>query len=151
MAINDIADFNSQLESGLGTAFTLLGSEQVSFAINQALNELGFTLPINDQGKSVWALKRAIRHSLDVIRIGAAHKFKYKQISLNQRFEHYNKIIENMDNEFQNALENDPALMGVNVADAFGVYIDNGIIHDQYGRDVSKELYFLGYDIHNFT
>jgi len=150
MAIPDKANFKEQLSSGLGNAYTLLEPEQVDFAINQALNELSWTLPIKDPGKSAWAIKRAIRHGLDIIRIGAAHKFKYKQISLNQRFDHYNTIIKMMDQEFKEGLENDPALISIDPSSAFGVYVRNGFVYDQFGKDVTRQLFDAGYDIHSY-
>jgi hypothetical protein len=146
MAINSVDEFKSKLQGGLGAAYNHLEPTEIEFAINQALSELGWTLPITELTRESWAIKRGKRHALDVLCTVSAHKFKYKQINLNQRFEHYFALIKTMDEEYRWALENDLALIDVSSTDMFGVYIRNGFVYDQYGRDVTKYLHSLGYD-----
>lgn len=146
MAIENVEDFKSQLEGSLGGAYEHLKVKEIDFAITQALGELGWNLPITDIRKCAWALKRGRRHALDVICTTSAHKFKYKQINLNQRFEHYFSLVKSMDEEYQRALEHDPALLDVDPVGIFGTYINNGFVYDQFGNDVTKYLHSLGVD-----
>lgn len=146
MKINDVDEFKSNLQKSLSSAYDLLTEPEVEFAITQALGELGWNYPLTSPSKVTWAMKRAKRHALDTICTVSAHKFKYKQINLNQRFEHYFAIIKQMDEEYRWGLENDAALMGVDSANVFGTYIRNGFVYDQYGRDVTKFLNSLGYN-----
>lgn len=157
MALSNITELIEEISSSLGTSAILLSDEgspaestRLNFAANTAVRELRMTLPVSDNKKIYWLVERGKRHALDFLRIASAHKFKYKQISLNHRFEHYNKLIEMMDKAFKEAKKDDPALADV---DAFGdgtggmgIYLSNGFVYDQFGNDITRILDDLNYD-----
>lgn len=146
MSIENSDQLVSKIEMALGSSSSLFVSNQLEFAASQAINELGWSYPIEISKKQYWAVLRGKRHALDLKRTETAHKFKYKQISLNQRFEHYNALIRFMDEEFERAASRDPVLLDVEYKDFFGTYINNGFIYDQYGNDISRLMSDLGAD-----
>lgn len=135
--INELKNTVLSAAGGLGA---YLETDQLDFAVNQAVRELGFSFPITNNTKEYWIIERSKRHVLDVLRTASAYKFRYKQIYLNQRFEHLNTLLEKMDEEFKDALNNEPDLLNVDIFKTFGTYIDNGIIYDQFGNDISRVL-----------
>jgi len=138
--MQDITELKTTVVAAAGGLGSYLENDQLDFAVNQALRELGFSFPVTNDTKEYWLLERSKRHVLDVLRTASAYKFRYKQIYLNQRFEHLNVLIQEMDKTFQEALENEPELLNVDVFKTFGTYIDNGIIYDQFGHDISRIL-----------
>jgi len=144
MSIRTTSDFRVQLESAMGTSSSLLEPVAYDFIMSQALNELGWKLPVEDSKKSFWCIQRGRRHALDLLRIEAAHKFKYKQIHLGQRFEHYHAMIMELDNAFNEARKTDPALADLEPEIMFGLYVENGFVYDQFGNDVTKQVFFNG-------
>ena len=149
MPFKYISEITDLLNTLMPSSTSSLSDEQVGFAANQALRELGWNLPLNDNQKEYWVIERAKRHLLDVLRVISASKFKYKQINLNQRFEHYNTLIKDMDDKYESAIENDPVFTGLDTSALFGIYIDNGFVYDDFGNDVTRAVFDLGYDIHN--
>lgn len=141
--INDVDDFLDIVKISLGTSKTLVSDEEVEFAISQAENELKIKYPIPTGKIQLWALERAKRHVMDMLRIQSAHRFKYKQLSLNDRFNHYDRMITDMDNRFENALNTDPDLWGLSVEGVLGLYIENGFVYDKFGNDVTKTMDML--------
>lgn len=139
MAIETTEQLINQIKVSMGSSRGLLEPEEYSFAASQALNELGWSLPTSDSLQVYWLVQRGKRHSLDILRTVTAHKFKYKDLSLNHRFDHYNALIKDLDEKFAKALED--MLLDVDFAKMFGTYIENGIIYDQYGNDISKILH----------
>ncbi len=137
--ITDIDDFIDQIKLALGDLETRLEEPALEFAAEQALDETGFSYPLSSSAK-YWAIQRGKRHAIDVLRSTSAYKFKYKQISLNQRFDHLDKMIENLDSVWYIALKTDPALIsiGIDISTTFGTYLGNGFIFDQYGNDVTR-------------
>lgn len=146
MAVSTLAAFKTELSTSLSDLKDRLSSAQIEFSANQALDELGFTLPVTNSSRSYWLIQRGKRHALDLLRTSAAFRFKYKQISLNQRFEHLDKIIEKMDVDFAKALDTDPDLMGIDLVGTFGTYLGNGLVYDQHGNDISRLLKDAGED-----
>ncbi len=137
--INDIDEHVEYIELSLGTSMRLLSTEAKEFAAQQALDELGYSYPITKSVKQIWAIERGKRHALDILRIESAHRFKYKQLSLNHRFNHYNDLIQIMDKQFEEALAYLPELSGIE-GGKYTFYIDNGFVYDRYGKDVTKAV-----------
>lgn len=146
MSLADLSTLKEYITTALSDLSSRLEDHHIEFAANQALDELCFSLPITNSTRSYWTIQRGKRHALDLLRTAAAFRFKYKQISLNQRFEHLDKIIEKMDTDFQKAMDNDPNLMDLDIDEMFGTYLGNGILTDQFGNDVSRLMKDLGYD-----
>lgn len=147
MAIETVDQLSLKIRVSMGSSKELLEPEEYNFASSQALNELGWSLPINDPKRIYWIIERGKRHSLDILRTQAANKFRYKDLSLNHRFNHYNSLINDLDAKFEKALDTDPDLLGISdMFMVFGTYIENGIVYDQYGNDISKILNSEGID-----
>jgi hypothetical protein len=146
MTIAGSGEFIAKIKTAMGSSAGLLESGEFQFAALQALNELEWNYPIDAQKKEFWAIKRGYRHALDILRVQSAHKFQFKQLSLQHRFRHYDALIQSMDEEFNRALDKDPTLWDVSLDKVFGVYEDNGFVYDQYGNDITKILFDLGVD-----
>lgn len=146
MTISVSGELISKISTSLGSSSDLLEPEGLEFAALQAINELGWSYPISNSRREFWCIQRGKRHALDLLRVQSAHRFKYKQISLNQRFDHYQSLIESMDKSFYEALEKDPILSGVDMSKAFGTYIENGFVYDQFGNDITKIMKDLSID-----
>jgi hypothetical protein len=146
MSITTSGEFIVKISSALGSSSSLLESGEMEFVALQTLNELGWSYPIDNGKKEFWCIERGKRHALDMLRVQSAHRFKYKQINLGQRFDHYDKMIKDLDEKFEKALDNDPILMDVDMNSFFGVYVENGFVYDQFGNDVTKYLYDSGVD-----
>lgn len=112
---------------------------EVSLAVDTAIRELGLAFPLSNAVKEYWAVERGKRHSYDLIRASSARKFRYKQIHLNQRFEHFDKLIDRMDENFAYALETDAGLVGISGM-LYIHYIKPGFVYDQYGRDITHKV-----------
>ncbi len=74
-----------------------------------------------------------------VLLLEQAHKFRFKQIHLQQRFEHYIKLIDQMDIAFADFKAENPSLFPLSSvsAGALGVFIGAGFVYDQLGRDLT--------------
>jgi len=111
----------------------------VGYAVATAILELKLTFPLNSSTLEYWAVERGKRHAYDIIRSGAAKKFRYKQIHMQQRFEHFNILIEKMDAEYAYALEINAELAGIG-GEMFTTYIGPGFVYDIYGNDVTHRM-----------
>lgn len=146
MTIETSEQLISEVKLSLGSSSELIGAEGYEFVVSQALNELGWSLPV-DGKKAYWAVQRGKRHCLDILRTQSAHKFRYKDLSLNHRFNHYNAMVENLDKKFEKALDTDPDLLDIaDMFRVFGTYVENGFVYDQYGNDISKIMQDFGVD-----
>lgn len=146
MSITSSGELIQKIRSSLGSSAELLGSGEYEFVAYQTLNELGVDYPIDNRTLQLWGIERGKRHAIDILRIQSAHRFKYKQLSLNHRFNHYDAILKEMDRKFEEALNSDPDLLGVDLlTGSYGTYIENGFVYDQFGNDISKLFYELNY------
>lgn len=138
MTISYLDDITERVEIQLGSSSTLLTNVGYEAASQEALNELGWSLPITDTYQEVWAVKRAKRHALFILFVESANRFQYKQIKLNHRFDHYERLIKMMDQEFEKEQnDNWTAFTGVAVNHLFGTKIDAGFKYDYLGRDTT--------------
>ena len=104
-----------------------------------ALKEMGLALPIANQSREYWLLSRSKRHAFDMIRTSSARKFKYKQINLNQRFDHFDRLIQELDAAYLTALETDPDLMGIQ-GDLFIGFVKPGFVYSTDGVDLTYKV-----------
>lgn len=133
--IEDEFELIEKIQLSLGLSSDLLTPEGLEFSALQAVNELGYKFPISDPTKKIWALKRGKRHALDILRIQSAHRFRYKQLALNHRFNHYHALIQEMDKEFEDMLD-DLAL-----SSSLTMYIESGFVYDSFGNDITKYVH----------
>ena len=129
----------------MSTAATALTNEGMESAVDTATKELGFSIPLNDPSKEMWLIKRAVRHACYILWVASAQKFKYKQVNLNQRFEHYEKLLKQMDTEYEKALAEDSSVFSsVESYKQFGTAVNAGFRYDGLGNDITYsdlELY----------
>lgn len=138
----EIADLTTALQNRMGSLFTKLTSDGVTQAISDMLLETGWSLPISDSYnvKCLWAINRTQRHALHILLTESADKFKHKQENLQHRFEHYSRMIRQMDSDFKEAIEEYPDVFsGVDPSKAFGTHIDAGFVYTATGRDVTYD------------
>jgi hypothetical protein len=75
--------------------------------------------------------ERAKRHIFFYLLSESAHKFKYEQINLQHRFEHYRKIVRDMDWRYDKAKEEFYLEFSeASTVNAFGTKIDAGFQYD---------------------
>ena len=108
-------------------------------AVDDALRETGWSLPISGNFKELWLKQRCKRHLYFYLYSESAHKFKYKQINLQHRFLHYGKMIKDLDESFEKAIDDRPDLFaGVSTFHLFGTKVDAGFQYQhQTGKDTT--------------
>lgn len=130
--INDIHELVERVQLSLGLSANLVTPEGLEFAASQGIDELHYKFPISDPTKKIWAVKRGKRHVLDILRVQSAHRFRYKQLALNHRFNHYHALLQEMDEEFAEMMDD-------LVVNSF--YIESGFVYDKYGNDITKDVH----------
>lgn len=113
----------------------LYSDSEFTEVMRTAERETGWLLPIEGNGRITWFLRRATRHALYLLLVMNANKFKYKQINLNQRFEHYLKLIEMEDAAWLAA--DIPLDTSEDRIAAFGSVASAGFAYDALGRDIT--------------
>jgi hypothetical protein len=126
----------------MGTNSDNVTDDGFGVAVDSALMELGWVLPCTHPKKVLWIINRSLRYTLEILLIESAHKFRYDKIFLQNRFEHYSKLIERMDKDFQTAIDEDSALFSTMttidseyIVNAMTTYIPNLREYDAYGRE----------------
>jgi hypothetical protein len=115
-----------------------LAAEDYSNAIDDAARETGWSLPVSEDFKIYWLKQRAKRNLFFYLMSESAHKFKVKQLALNQRFDHYFDIIELLDKDFLRIVEERPEMFtGVDAYKLFGQVVGPGFEYDEVGNDVT--------------
>ncbi len=116
-----------------------LDSEDYSNACDDSVRETGWAFPVTVDYKIYWMKERAKRALFFYLLTESAHKFKYKQINLQHRFEHHKAIIEMMDGQFLKAQEDRPdQFADVSSFKMFGTKIDAGFQYEtETGRDIT--------------
>jgi len=117
-----------------------LVDDDYSNAVDDALRDTGWTLPTTVDFKEKWLKDRSKRHLFFYLQSESAHKFKFEQINLQHRFEHYDKLISTMDKAFEKAIEDNPdQFSGVDAFKTFGHQIDAGFAYDGNGQDITYD------------
>ncbi len=114
--------------------------EDYEAAVDDAEEELGWSLPVTDSFKLKWLKLRAQRHLISYLLVESANKFSVDQIKLNQKFENFYKLISKLDEDFHAAIEQFPELFSnvdTDFSKAFGIMIPAGFKNDWLGRDVT--------------
>lgn len=108
-------------------------------AIDETSRETGWVLPVTDDFKVIWFKRRTKRHLFTKLYVQAANSFKVKQYSLDQKFKHFQQLLESEDIAFKEAIEERPDLFaGVDIHKMFGTLIGPGIVYDITGKDVTE-------------
>ena len=117
-----------------------LVNEDYENAADDAINEFESSWPVSDQLSIYWVKKRAKRHLFFYLLTESAHKFKFEQINLQHRFDHYSKLIELEDKQFETFIEERPDLFaGVDSFKMFGTKVDAGFAYTEYGTDITYD------------
>ncbi len=108
-------------------------------AVDDSSGETGWGFPITGDFKIYWAKQRAKRHLYEYLLTESAHKFKYEQINLQHRFEHYSKLIKRMDEDFAKIQDARPdQFANADTFQLFSTKIDAGFSYmPQTGQDIS--------------
>ena len=130
-----IAEVTNEIK-GLTTHFDATDYAQ---AVDDAERDTGFTLPATIAGQIKWLKRRTKRHLFYMLWSESAHKFKFEQINLQHRFEHYKALIAKEDLDFEKALEDEILSADVSATQLFGHKIDAGFAQDDYGRDTTYD------------
>ncbi len=141
-AINSSDELIEILSFRMGTNSSNLTESGFSVAVDSALLELGWVLPCTHPKQVLWIINRSLRYCLEILLIESAHKFRYDKIFLQNRFSHYQTLIEKMDKDFEKAIEDNPSLFANMVqidseyiVNAMTSYIPNLRDYDIYGRE----------------
>lgn len=119
---------------GLSSEFV---TDDYTNAINAAERDTGWASPYASDFKETWMLQRTKRHLFSYLQTETAGDFKYKQINLQMPFEHYSKLVKEMDEAFEKVMEEEPhEFAGVSAYELFGTKVDAGFATEpQTGRD----------------
>ena len=133
------AEMELQLEQEVKGLSTYLDPVDFANACSDAARETGFAFPTSTDFQTQWNKDRAKRHIFFYLLTESAHKFKYEQINLQHRFEHYRRLIRDMDYRYNAALEeNYLEFAGVSEVNVFGTKIDAGFQYSPLtGRDTT--------------
>lgn len=141
MPINNTDDFLDGIKLRMGGNADNVSEEGLTVAIETALDELGWTIPVVHPLKVFWAYQRAVRHAVYILMVESAHKFRYKEIFLQNRFSHYKSMIDDMDKSFKEAKDENPELFpdsiymdDETIAASLSYYIQNTGETDSLGR-----------------
>lgn len=119
---------------------SLFSVDEIDRLVDKTTSELGWSFPLSTRFKKYWFIERMKRHGYWMLLTEAAHKFKYKQVNLQHRFEHYKFIVAEVDKNFQAAIAENPAEMaGVDPVQMFGHTIAAGFSYDEFGSDTTYE------------
>ena len=114
-----------------------LNDDDYSNSIDQAERDTGWSLPQSTAFKVTWLIERSKRHLFFSLLSESAAKFRYKNIHLQHRFDHYSKLVDRMDADFTKAMEDDAfEFAGVDATEIAGTKLNAGFASEgQTGRD----------------
>lgn len=130
------SDLSAQLEQSLKALSSKFEEADYANAIDSAEADTGYVCEGNTDSYQIkWLKNRALRHLFSYLRNEAASKFKVDGINLQQKFEHYDKMIELWDKEWDKEQESsqpgDATYIG-------GLVLGTGITYDRLtGRDIT--------------
>jgi len=122
-----------------GLTSYLEADDDYTNACNEAARETGWAFPVSGDFKIFWTKQRAKRHVFFYLASESAHKFKFKQINLQHRFDHYWILIKGMDKDFEAIQAERPdQFAGVDTFKLFGTKVDAGFQYEpQTGIDTT--------------
>lgn len=102
-------------------------ADNFSDAVDDAERDTGWSMPVTTGFQIKWMKQRTKRALFLYLVSGAAKKFKYEGISLNQAFGQYRTLIKDFDDDFKDAKkEYSMEFAGVESYQMFGTKIDAG-------------------------
>ena len=108
-------------------------------AVNEAERETGFAAA-DTAFRIRWLKERAKRHLFFSMQTAAADDFKYKAFNLQHRFDHYIRMVRQMDKDFKEVQESYPhEFAQVNAVQALGTKIDAGFSYDSVGQETTYD------------
>jgi hypothetical protein len=108
-------------------------------ALDDASRET-WAFPVSTDFKIYWMKQRAKRHLYFYLASESAHEYKVKRFDRQQKFDHYFKLIEYMDQKFIEAQENNPEeFASVDAFKMFGTRVRPGFRYDGVGKDLTYE------------
>ena len=129
------------IENLVGASYDKVSDEGKALACELAQSELAWSLPQSNSFRVYWIVQRARRHLMYILLCESAHKFRFKEIHLHNRFKHYHQLIKQMDNEFMEVIEERPLdfdhLTSTNTNGVFGLYLTSGFNYNYAGEDLS--------------
>ena len=121
---------------GLSSNFV---ADDYANAISEAERET-WSLPVTSSFRILWFKHRAKRHLFFFLWTEYIDKIRHKETHFQQRFEHLQKMIEKMDEDFLQSQKDNPSeFADVDAHEMFGTYIRSGFRYDNVGRDVTYE------------
>lgn len=105
---------------------------ELDSCIDSGERETGFSLPLTENFRIHWVKERAKRACFYMLLIDSAPKVRYEQIFLQQKYEHYKKLIDDMDKAYTKAIEdNTIEFSGItDIYKMFGSTISSGFSYD---------------------
>lgn len=132
--LSSVEDVQIAVSPLIGDLANKIVTDDFEAAVSQALRELHWSLPL-DGAYAYWLLERTKRHIYWILLSTSAHKFRYKDIFLQHRFDQYLKMVKFMDTTFKSALETDTELFDFNLYSGLISYISSGFLYDDLGKD----------------
>ena len=137
MTADELKELLEQEIKGLRTK---IDSNDLDNAVNNAQRDTGWVCPVTSDFQIQWLKERSKRWLFFFLWSESAHKFKFEQINLQNRFEHYKQLIEYMDKQFEAAKEENIAeFAGASAYEMFGTKIEAGFQYDDVGNDTTYE------------
>lgn len=123
----------------VGATYDKVSAPGFTLAAERAQQELSWTIPVADSKKEYWIVERSRRHLVYILLVESAHKFRFKEIHLHNRFAHYFKLLTLMDKEFEKAMDANPSFFEVDegVGSSLFTYITPGFTYDWTGVDLT--------------
>ena len=129
-------EMTERIEQEMKGLSSSLEDEDYTNAIESAERETGWSLPQTSDIRIKWLMERSKRHLFFFLLSESASKFRFKNIHLQNRFEHYKQLVELMDKQFETAQEEFAyEFAGVSAYQLAGTKIDAGFKYDMVGRD----------------
>ena len=131
----------TQIQAEVKGLTSSLATADYGNAIDAAERDTGWELPQTADFKISWLLERSKRHLFFFLLSEAASKFRFKDIHLQNRFEHYRTLIKDMDLAFKEAQEEFAfEFAGVDSFQIAGTKIDAGFQYEpQTGKDLTYD------------
>ena len=131
------AELTTLLQQELKGLTSSLEDDDYSNAIDAAERDTGWSMPQTTAFNLKWMIERSKRHLFFFLMSEAASKFRYKDIHLQHRFEHYADLIRQMDTDFEKAQDEYAfEFAGVPAYEQMAHKIDAGFAYEsQTGRD----------------
>lgn len=96
-------------------------------AVTGAIEDTGWSFPVTTNYRIKWMSKRTKRHLFEMLQSQYSIKFKVDGINLQHRFDHYSKLVQSLDEEWEKEQDQ---MMPDDASGIGGIRIDNGFIYD---------------------